>query len=104
LEQRARRIALERLSELVDFVEQEDGILAAALLHALDDPSRHRAHVCAAMSANVRFVARAAEGHAHVLAAERAGDRFRDRGLAHAWRSNEQQDRALRHGAGLRLL
>ena len=30
LEQRARRIALERHAELVDFVEQEDGVLRAA--------------------------------------------------------------------------
>jgi hypothetical protein len=39
------------------------------------------------VAADVGFVARAAEGDAHVLAAERAGDRLRDRRLADARRA-----------------
>ena len=40
LEQRARRIALERDAELVDLVEQEHRVLGARLLHALEDAAR----------------------------------------------------------------
>ena len=60
LEQRARRVALERHAELVDFVEQEDRVLRARLLHSLDDAPGHRADVRAAVSADVGLVARAA--------------------------------------------
>ena len=55
------------------------------------------------MTADVRFVARTTEGDAHVLATERTRDRLRDTGLADTRRSVKEQDRALRHGAGLRF-
>ena len=97
-------IALERRAELVDLVEQEDRVLGARLLHALDDAARHRADVGAAVAADVGLVARAAERDAHVLAPERARDRLGDRRLADARRADEQQDRPLRHRARLRLL
>ena len=60
LEQRARRIALERHAELVDLVEQEHGVLRAGLLHPLDDAAGHRADVRAPVTADVGLVARAA--------------------------------------------
>ena len=43
LEQRARRVALERDAELVHLVQQEHRVLGAGLLHALDDPAGHGA-------------------------------------------------------------
>ena len=91
-------------AELVDLVEQEDRVLGAGLLHPLDDAAGHRADVGAAVAADVGLVAHAAERDAHVLAPERAGDRLGDRGLADARRADEEQDRPLRHRAGLRLL
>ena len=54
LEQRARRIALERDAELVDLVEQEDGILGAGLLHPLNDAAGHGADVGAAVARECR--------------------------------------------------
>ena len=56
------------------------------------------------MAANIGFIARAAEGHAHVFASERPGDRFRDRRFADARRTDEEHDRPLRHRARLRFL
>src|SRR6185436_17700515 len=70
LEQRARWIALERRSELIDLVEQEDWILRSRLLESLHDSARHRSDVSAAVSSDVRFVARATQSYAHVLAAQ----------------------------------
>ena len=100
-EQRARRITLIRLTELVDFVEQEDGILAARLLHALDDAAGHGTHIGAAMPADVGFVTGTTERHADVLTTECARDRLRDAGLADTRRAIEEQDRTTYHRAGL---
>src|SRR5690606_38808552 len=55
------------------------------------------ADVGAPVAADVGLVARAAEADAHILAAERLGDRLRDARLAHARRSGEQQDGSLVH-------
>ncbi len=45
------------------------------------------------MAADLRLVAHAAEGDAHELAAERAGDRLAERGLADAGRPDEREHR-----------
>ena len=98
-------IALVRHPELVDLVEQEHGILGAGLLHALQDAPGQRADVGAPVAADVGLVAGAAERDADVLAPHRARDRLRDRGLADARRSGEEQDPALAGGlrVGLRV-
>src|SRR5205807_6388807 len=64
--------------------------------HPLDDLAWESANVRPAMSADLGFVAHAAEGEADELAAGGAGDRLRQRGLADAGRSDEAEDRALR--------
>ena len=46
------------------------------------------------MTADLRFVAHAAERHAHELAAGRLRDRLAERGLADAGRADEAQDRS----------
>ena len=104
LEQRRRRIAAEIHAHLVDLVEQEQRIGRLGLAHRLDDLAGHRADIGAPMAADLRFVAHAAERHAHELAARRLGDRLAERGLADAGRPDEAQDRprqlvgALLHG------
>src|SRR5207244_629557 len=45
--------------------------------------------------ADLRFVVRAAQAHAHELAPGRPGDALAERGLAHPGRADEAQDRAL---------
>ena len=54
----------------------------------------HRADVSAAMAANLRFVAHAAERDARELAAQRVGHAFAERGFADAGRADEAEDRA----------
>jgi hypothetical protein len=71
LEQRARRIALERRRACRPRRAGRPGS-SSRLLHALDDAARHGADVGAAVAADVGLVARAAERDAHVLASERA--------------------------------
>src|SRR6185436_84510 len=95
LEERRRRVAAEVAAELVDLVEHEDRVAAAGALEALDDAAGERADVGAAVAADLRLVAHAAERDAHELAPERARDRLAERGLADAGRAAEAQDRAL---------
>jgi hypothetical protein len=94
-EQRRGRIAAEIHRHLVDFVEQEKGIMKAGLDHVLNDLARHRADVRAAVTADLGLVAHAAERHAHELTIGRARDRLAERSLADTRRADETQDRAL---------
>src|SRR5207342_711603 len=59
-----------------------------------DEPARQGADVGAAVTADLRLVTDAAEGHADKLASERTCDRLADRGLAGPGRADEGQDRA----------
>ena len=95
LEQRRRGVAAEVGAELVDLVEDEDRVLRLGAAQALDDLAGQRADVGPAMAADLGLVAHAAERDAHELAAERLGDRARQRRLADARRADEAQDRPL---------
>src|ERR1019366_4502927 len=74
------------------------------LAHRLDDLAGHRADIGAPVTADLGLVTHAAERHAHEFAARGAGDRLAERGLAHAGRTDQAQDRpgqlvgALLHG------
>ena len=94
-EEGRRRIAAKVRAELVDFIEDEYGVSDAGATEALDDLAGQRADVRAAVPADLRFVAHAAERHAHELAAERRRDRTRERGLADAGRPDETENRPL---------
>src|SRR5204863_9206951 len=61
-----------------------------------DDLAGERADVGAAMTADFRLVADAAERQPHELAVHRPRDRLRQRGLADSRRSGEGEDRRLR--------
>ena len=62
--------------------------------HRLDDAAGQGTDIRAPVSADLGFVADAAEGHAHEPAAERSGDRAAERRLADAGRSDEAEDGA----------
>ena len=96
LEQRRGRIAAPVGPDLVDLVEHEHGILLLGAPQPLDDAPGERADVGAAMAADLRLVAHAAQRHAHELPAQRARDTLAQAGLAHARRPHEAQDRLAR--------
>src|SRR5262249_34903073 len=64
-------------------------------LQALNDLTRQRANISAAMPADFCFIVHAAQGDSHELASERAGNRLAKRGFPDAWRPDEAQDGAL---------
>ena len=95
-EQCRRRIAAEVGADLVDFIHHEHRIVGSGLMNALNDASRHRADIRAAMTADFRFIVHAAQAHAHEFAAERTRDGLAQRSLSDARRADEAEDRALR--------
>ncbi len=95
LEQGRRRVAAEVHRHLVDFVEEEQRVLRARLLHHLDDLAGERADVGAAVAADLRLVADPAERQPHEVPVHRPGDRLGERRLAHARGAGEGQDRGL---------
>ena len=101
LEHRAGRIAAEVGAHLVDLVDHEDGVAGAGVAERADDRARHRADVGAAVAADLRLVADAADRDPLEAAPERAGDRAPEAGLADAGRADEAEDRAARLGPQL---
>ena len=69
------------------------GFDRTGLFQRLHDAARHRSDIGAAVSADLRFVAHAAERDAHELPLHRPRNRLAERRLAHAGRADEAQDR-----------
>ena len=93
-EQRARRIALHGLAELVHLVEHHDRVAHAALVNGVHDASRHCPDVRAPVAADIRLIAHTAEAHARIGAVHGIRDGFPDAGLARARTAHKEQDRA----------
>ncbi len=80
-------------AHLVDLVDHEQRVVGAGVAHGAQDDAGHRPDVRAAMPADLGLVAHAADADALELAAHRFGDRAPERGLAHAGRADEAEDR-----------
>ena len=98
LQQRAGGAAVIGGGKLVHLVEHHHRVGNAALVDAVHDAARHGSYVSAPVAPDIALVMDTAEAHAHILAAQRAGDALPDAGLARARCSCEQQN-----GAGLLL-
>ncbi len=85
-------ISVEVLRHLVDLVEHDYGVRGPGPLDGLDDTTRHGTDVGLAVSADFRFVVQTAERNPAILTAQRPGDRFAERGFAHARRPVEAED------------
>ena len=96
LEQRRARVAAEVGADLVHLVHHEDRVVGARLVDALDDAAGHRADVGAPVAADLGLVLDPAQGEAHELAAQGAGDGPPEARLAHAGRAHEAEERPLR--------
>ena len=87
LQQCARGIAFVVGAQFVDLIQIEDGIVGTGFFDALNDPAGHGADVGPAMTADLGFVANAAEGHAMDFPAHGAGNGFGHGGLAGSGRA-----------------
>ena len=94
LEQRRRRIAAPVGADLVDLVEHDHRVHRAGVAQRAHQPSRQRADVGAAMAADFRFVAHAAERHADELPPGGSRNRLANRGLARSRRADQREDDA----------
>ena len=95
LEQGRRRVAPVVGAQLVDLVQNHQGVAGARLDDAADDAARHGAYVGPPVAADLGFVVHAAEGDAHQLAVGRRGDALGDAGLAGPRRADQAQKPAL---------
>ena len=93
LEERGRRVPTKVRAELVDFIEDEDGVLGLGSAQALDDLAWQRPDVGASMPADLGFVAHPTERDADVLPIERRRNRLGERGFPDARRTDETKDR-----------
>ena len=84
--------------QLVELVEQHDGVVHPGFGQPFDDAARHRPDVRAPMPADLGLVAHPAEGHAHEGPAQRGGDALRHAALARTRRTGQADD-----GGGLVL-
>ena len=91
--ERSGRVAAVIAAQLVDLVEHQDRIVDAGATDRLDDPARHGADIGATMAAQLGLVVQAAQAGALELAADRAGNRLAQRGLADSRRPDQTQDR-----------
>src|SRR3954453_21574538 len=96
LEHGRGRIPAEVRPHLVELVDHQQGVVRAGVAHGADDRPRHSTDVRAAVAADLRLVAHAADGDALERAPERARDRLAQRRLADAGRADEAHDRAAR--------
>src|SRR5262249_5071768 len=95
LEERRCGIAAIVLSQLVHLIEEGHGVHDFRAPHCLDHSPGHRPDVRAAMTADLRLVAHAAERHAYELAPQRARNGPAERSLAHSRWANETEDGSL---------
>ena len=102
LEQCRRGITSKVRTELVDLVEQEDGVARSSALEALNDATRHRADVRSSVASNLGLVADAAERSARELPPDTARDGTAECRLADTRRSDEAENGRL--GIGTRTL
>ena len=95
LQERAGRVAAEIGPDLVDFVQHEDRVVGACPVDLLDDAPRQGAYVGAPVPPDFRLVPHAAQRNPDEFAAERAGDRLAQAGLAYPRGADEAEDRTL---------
>jgi hypothetical protein len=95
LEQRRRGITTKVHAQLVDFVEQEQGVAHPHLAQALQHLARHGTDVGTAVTTDLGFVAHTTQSHAHELAAGGTRHALAERGLADPRRPDQAQDRRL---------
>ena len=95
LQQSRRRVAPEVPCQLVDLVQQHQGVGGLGGDHGADDLAGHSTDVGAAMTADLGFVPHAAQADAHILAAKAFRDGTRNTGLANTRRAYQTDDLCL---------
>ena len=95
LQQRGGGVAPVVGAQLVDLVQDHQGVAAFGLDHPVDDAAGHRADVGLSVATDLRLVMDAAQRDAHQLAVGGPGDAHGDAGLAGARRAYKADEAAL---------
>ena len=95
LQQGRGRVAPVVVAQLVDLVQQDQGVAAARLADGVDDPAGHGPHIGLPVASDVRLVADAAQRDAGQLAVHGFRHGHGDGRLAHAGGAHQTQHLAL---------
>src|SRR6266480_1451608 len=95
LEQCAGRVAAKIGADLVDFIKHHDRVARAGPSQFLNNATRHRTDVGAAVPANLRFVTNPAQTHPHKLSPERVGHGLTQARFPDAWRTQQTENWSL---------
>ena len=98
LQQSRRNIAAKILPDLVDFIQDHDGVGTARFFDALDNTTRHSANIGSAVTADGGLVVDTAQTHADIFPAQGPGNAFAQGSFANPRRSDQKQNRSLHIG------
>ena len=79
-------------AHLVHLIQQEHGVSASHLLHGLDNLTRQRPHIGAAMSPYLRLIPNTAQGEPNKFPPHGTRNGFGQGGLSHTGRTHETED------------
>ena len=94
-QQRGSWVAFEISADLIHFVEKEHRILAAGFLDGGDDAAWNGSDIGSSVSANLRFVPDAAQGHSDKIPVDGSGNRLGNGRFSDSRRSYKAQNRPL---------
>ena len=89
------------VAQLVDLVQQQQGIAASRLIDGGDDAAGHGAHIGLAVTPDLRLITDAAQGEPGQLPVQRPGHRHGQRRLTHAGRAHQADHLPLQVGGQL---
>ena len=95
LQQSGGRIAVDIGGQLVDLIQQQQGVTAPRPADTIDDTAGHSAHIGLPVTPDLGLIVDTAQRDPGQLPAGSTGHRHSDGGLAHAGRAHQAEDLAL---------
>ena len=92
LQESGGRIPFEILSQLVNLVQQQQGIVYPGLFHRTDDAAGHGADIGTPVAHDFRLIADASQGNPHIFSAGSLCDGTGNGSFAHTGRSHQTDD------------
>ena len=92
LQQCGGRVALNVVADLVNLVQQDNGVHTAAFDHCINNAAGHSADISLPVAANFCLIVDTAQGHPHILAVHGFCQGFDDRGFTYPGRACQTEN------------
>ena len=93
-QQRRGGVTLERLTQLINFIQHDDRVFYLNLFERLNELTGHCAYIGASMAFDFSLIPHTAHRETIKLTSQRFGNRAANGGFTHPWRANQQHNRA----------